>query len=96
MGQLNKKACKDIKDFKGNNGDTVLLNLMYLDSEKMPKAEFTERLIERTKYLEQKAENLKMQEKHNENEVFKKGDYETADDIYLDIIKQKLNIIKYT
>ncbi len=52
MGQLNKKACKDIKDFKGNNGDTVLLNLMYLDSEKMPKAEFTERLIERTKYLE--------------------------------------------
>jgi hypothetical protein len=52
MGQLNKKACKDIKDFKGKNGDTVLLNLMYLDSEKMPKAEFTERLIERTKYLE--------------------------------------------
>jgi hypothetical protein len=49
--------------------------------------------------LEEKAEYLKKMEKHNQNETFKdkhKGDYETADDIYIDVIKSKLNMIKNT
>ncbi len=99
MNKLNKKACKDINSFKEGNGDTVLINLMLNDANKLSKVDLSQRLVDRTKFLEQKADNLRQREKHDENLIFKdklKGDYETADDIYLDVIKSKLNMIKYT
>lgn len=42
---------------------------------------------------------MRFREKLDANLIFKdkhKGDYETADDIYIDVIKSKLNMIKNT